>query len=74
MKRATFSRGPVVAGCLQIPVPAVQGSWQRGASNLETHPVTKRSTIGGYELDIERETNSKNEKKEEGSWQRQKKR
>lgn len=65
MKRATFSRGPVVAGCLQIPVPAVQGSWQRGASHLETHPVTKRTTNGGDELDRERETKSKNEENEE---------
>lgn len=44
VKRATFGRGPVVAGCLQIPVPALQGSWQRGAFNLETHPVTRNTT------------------------------
>lgn len=39
VKRTSFGMGPVVAGCLQIPVPAVQGPGQRRASNLETHPV-----------------------------------
>lgn len=42
VKRASSGRGPIVAGCLQAPVPAVQGPGQRDASNLETEPVAGR--------------------------------
>lgn len=43
VERAASGRGPVVACCLETPVPALQGPWQRGSFNLETHPVTKRN-------------------------------
>lgn len=39
VKRTSFGRGLVVTGRLQTPVPAVQGLWQRRASNLEAQPV-----------------------------------
>lgn len=39
VERTPFSRGLVVARCIQAPLPAVQGPGQRGASELETHPV-----------------------------------
>lgn len=49
MKGASSGRGPIVTGCLQAPVPAVQGPGQRDASNLETEPVAgtreKRETL-----------------------------
>lgn len=44
VKRTSFSRGPVVAGSLQTPFPAVQSPWQRGASHLDSHPVATRAT------------------------------
>lgn len=50
VKRASFGRGLVVTGCLQTPVPAVQGACQRRASNLETQPVARRTAreVGDY--------------------------
>lgn len=40
VERAAFGRASVVACCLQTPVPAVQGTGQRGAFDLKTHPFT----------------------------------
>lgn len=39
VERTAFSRGLVVACCIQVPLPALQSPGKGGASELKTHPV-----------------------------------
>lgn len=39
VERTPFSRGLVVASCIQAPLPALQSPGQGGASELKAHPI-----------------------------------